>query len=299
MRLQLITDVANDVSRDTLDSMRTEPIRLWIDADIGTEPSRAAALLFAQMHSDIEIVGVSLSGSKQDKRKEETEQILREIGATGVKVLRGDEVASSDISIAAPDTTLTMGPLTNIARLILDEAPFGRLFCMAGMLRHIYYRNIYLGVDPNIAADIDAARVVLSQYESTLCTFEASAQLILDERTEKKQAQKYPFLKSRIEGYRNYLHEKFTSEFSSIYLGDLLGISAILNIPTTTIETIEFVFQSDGSMLPNHSIPQTPEPILPVENINGIPTPTVKQQFIRTVDVQRVYNEYLQAIQIA
>ena len=62
--------------------------RIWFDIEIGTNPDVSTALLFALLHPEIEVVGISLSGSKktQPSRHGEALEVLKYINKNTIPI---------------------------------------------------------------------------------------------------------------------------------------------------------------------------------------------------------------------
>lgn len=271
----------------------TEPKKIWFDTNIGSDPSSATALLFALKHPKIEVVGISISGKNQLARKQEALALLKYANAEDIPVLLGNEVARINVDAFQPDVTISTGPLTNIAKLALDETSLGELYVMGGAFRTVYYRGTSLTLEPNIVSDLDSARVALSQYHPiTMISFEASSQMLLGQQWKEKIEESNPFLAARYKGYEKHLEEKFGEGFSGIVVGDILPICAILEVPTITTEIIEFIFQADGSFRSTTPLDACPEPITEIlSNPDSVPMPKMKHKVIRTVNSSRILEE--------
>ncbi len=284
------------VSRKLIDvNEHSLPQRVWIDTAIGTSPDDATALLFACVHPKIEVVGVSISGKNQDRRAEEAHAVLEQGRCGDVSVFHGDNVTRADIGVAEPQHTVALGPLTNIARLALDEAPFGKLHVRGGAFREVHYRGTTITAEEVFAADLDSTRVVLTQCDDiSISAFEASSALVLDGHTRSHIEENYPFLKNRYDGFVDYLIDKHGQDHSEILLNAMLPFCDILNTPTITREVIEFYIQPDGSLRRAYEIPHRPLSIPEVtENPDRVPVPLVKHDVVRSIEPSKVLDELL------
>jgi inosine-uridine nucleoside N-ribohydrolase len=283
--------------------------RVWFDIEIGTNPDCALALLFALKHPELKVVGVSISGTEksQQARLEEARAVLQEAGQLEIPVYLGKEITSEIINEAKIDNTIVNGPLTNIARLILDEAQLGQLNIRAGAFSKVNYRGTQITVEENAGKDKDATRIVLSQYENiVISSLDATNTLVLDPKTQTQIEQKTSFIKSRFEGYQDYLKEKNDETNIRMILHALLPVCDVLNTVGISRELIEFKIQADGSFLPSYQLANISEPV-PLykekksvkkgENQNDkSPEPTVKQQAIRTASTYKIFQELLTVI---
>lgn len=275
-----------------------DPVRVWFDTNIGTSPGAATALLFALKRPEIEIVGISISGRQQHQRAEEAQAVLDYAGENEIPIYLGEKVNRTLVDAQQPDATITTGPLTNIAKLVLDEATLGSLHILGGAFRTVYYRGTSLNYELNIAADKDSARIVLTQYDNiTLSSFEASSLMMLIGDNLEKIEKKHPFLESRFEGFRVHLIQKYGEDFASIILPEVLCVCDILNVPTITREIVEFKFQPNGTFLSTTPLDNCPEPIQEqTDNPDSVPVPTVKHQVIRSTNYQRLIEELVNTL---
>ena len=106
-------------------------MRLWIDTDVGDNPDDAVALLSAAAHREVELVGVSTSAGDPDRRARAVRAL---VDAPVVSGEMPDELVGA-FRAAAPDATLAIGPLTNIAALLEAGVPVPDLTVMGGVLR--------------------------------------------------------------------------------------------------------------------------------------------------------------------
>ncbi len=272
--------------------------RVWFDLNIGTDPSMALGLLFACKHPEIEIVGVSISGKNQERRIEEAYKILEYADAPDIDVHYGEEITRAQIDAAQPTNTVVRGPLTNISRLILDEATLGRIHFVGGAFRSTYYRGQTIITDQNVTVDLDATRIVLTQHDDIVInTFEASSALILPLDILNEISNSHQFLKVRFAGYQEYLREKFGEGFDYLVAADILPLCDLLDVPTITREVVEFKMQPDGSFFSTSQLENNPNPI--EENLlnpDNIPVPTIKHLAIRNVDSVRIMQELLKFV---
>jgi len=264
--------------------------RVWIDTDIGTNPDDATALIFAVKHPQIELLGVSISGSSQEKRKEEALNLLSYLEAD-VPVYLGEELESRHLDNV--EHTVAIGPLTNIARLILDDCFLGHLHIMGGVFSPLQYRGKEVNSDSNTAKDKEATRIVLSQYENiTLSPLEVTAGLVLDGPQLEQVQNRNVLLKNRYDGYREHLETKFGAEHNQIVLHDILPICDLLGLPSIARKSSEFRIQADGTFL-DSQLPSS-QAVPMVQNPEGVPTPVVRCQVISEVDYKKAMSELLQ-----
>lgn len=272
--------------------------RVWFDTNIGANPSTAIALIFAIARSDLEVVGLSISGKNQEQRKAEAVEVLNILDRSDIPVFLGVEIKGEQITELTLDSTITTGPLTNISRLVLEEADLGHIHIMGGNFQGVYSYGDLAYKEANINADLDSARIVLSQYEGiTLSVLEASSQLILDNQFKSEIENKYPFMSSRFKGYDSYLENKFGEDFVQLHLSDCLAVCDVVDTPTISREIVEFVFQANGTFLSTTPLSSCPNPIEPdLESKKSDPSPTVKCEVIRTANTARIIQEIRDSI---
>ena len=275
--------------------------RVWFDLEIGTNPDSATALLFAFKHPDLDVLGVSISGSKksQPARLQEAKAVLDYDLKPYTRLYLGEEIDAEFLTGLKIDHTITTGRLTNIARLILDGAELGQINIRAGAFSKVNYRgNLIIG-EENITKDMDAARIVLSQYENiVISAFDASNDLILSDVNRKEIEEKHEFLKDRYDGFEEFLKEKHGDQ-SHMILHALLPVCDVLNLVGITREVIEFKIQADGSFLSTHELKNVLDPVsecIQAEGEERIPSPKVKHEVIRAVNPEIIFEELLRYI---
>ena len=269
------------------------PKRVWFDLNIGTDPSMALGLLFACKHPEIEVVGISVSGKNQEKRVEEAYKVLEYGNAPDVDVYYGEDITRETIDAAQPTDTIVRGPLTNIAKLVLDEATLGRIHFVGGAFRTVYYRGMPITTEQYANSDLGSTRIVLTQYEDiVISSFEAASALMVPHQVLDELARDHPFLKARFAGFQEHLREKHGEGFDYIIAADVLAVCDVLEVPTITREVVEFKMQADGSFLSTTLLENNPEPIQENNtNPEKLPVPTIKHEVIRTVNAMRIIQE--------
>jgi inosine-uridine nucleoside N-ribohydrolase len=139
-------------------------LRLWIDTDVGDNPDDAVALLCADAHPRIELVGISTTGGRTDWRAELARQL---VGALVVPGDRPDELAAR-FARARPDALLAIGPLTNVATLSVLERAMPPLTVMGGVLHPVRHRGRLRRVEWNFGRDPAATAAVVAALDLTL-----------------------------------------------------------------------------------------------------------------------------------
>jgi inosine-uridine nucleoside N-ribohydrolase len=140
-------------------------VRLWIDTDVGDNPDDAVALRCAQLHPDVELVGVSTVDGDLDRRV----QLARSL--VDAPVHRGDDPQLAvAVGAARPDVLLAIGPLTNVATLVAAGWIAPRLAVMGGALGGVHHRGTLQRVEHNFGRDPRAAEVALRACAPVLLT---------------------------------------------------------------------------------------------------------------------------------
>mgnify|MGYP002076186892 CR=1 FL=1 len=266
---------------------------MWFDTNIGTDPSASTALLCALKHPRIEVVGVSISDTQQQRRLDEAYAVLEYAQAENVPVFLGENVSALSIDAARPDDTITTGPLTNISRLVLDEASLGRIHIAGGAFRAVDYRGATITAEKNVSTDKEATRIVLSQYDDVcINALEASSALVLTQEARTQIEDKHPFLKNRYDGFVEYLINQYGNVHSELLMNAVLPLCDILNTATITREVIEFYIQPDGSFRRAYTLAHRPPSIPEVtDNPDSVPVPLVKHEVVRAVEPSHVLGE--------
>lgn len=275
--------------------------RVWFDLEIGTNPDSATALLFALKHPDLDVLGISISGSEksQPARLQEAKAVLDYALKPYTPLYLGEEIDAEFLTGLKIDHTITTGRLTNIARLILEGAELGQINIRAGAFSKVNYRgNLIIG-EENITKDMDAARIVLSQYENiVISAFDASNDLILSDVNRKEIEEKHEFLKDRYDGFEEFLKEKHGDQ-SHMILHALLPVCDVLNLVGITREVVEFKIQADGSFLSMHELKNVLDPVpecIQAEGEERIPSPKVKHEVIRVANSDVIFEELLKTL---
>lgn len=270
--------------------------KVWIDTDIGTNPDDATALTFALKHPQIEVVGISIVGTQQEKRQKEAHNLLSYLNED-VDVFLGSELMPSHLDNSGAEHVVAIGPLSNISKLLLEDSYLGHLHVMGGVLNPVQYRGREVILDTNMKADLEAARIVLSQHENlTLSPLNVTKDLVLKGAQLEQVGNRNSFLKNRFDGYSQHLSDKFGTEYSQIILNDLLPLCEILGIAGIEKRTTSIKIQPDGTLLDLY--PQQGTSTVPrIEgNPDQVPTPTVNCEVITGINSVKILNQLLQTI---
>jgi len=192
--------------------------KVILDTDIGDDIDDAFALALALRSPEIEVIGITTAWGNTALRAKLANRLVKEAGVRSIPVLAGVPTASDsnftqsewasegEAAPAHPDaveflleqaknapgevTLLTIGPLTNIAAAIDQDAEgfrkFKRVVLMGGSIRRGYgdlgYRPDH-GPQPeyNIYRDVKAAQKLLASGVAIFMMPLDSTQLLLDE----------------------------------------------------------------------------------------------------------------------
>lgn len=276
--------------------------RVWFDLEIGTNPDSATALLFALKHPDLDVLGISISGSEksQPARLQEAKAVLDYALKPYTSLYLGEEIDAEFLTGLKIDHTITTGRLTNIARLILEGAELGQLNVFAGTFSKVNYRGTTLSADAKVLADLDAVRITFSQYENlVISSLDATVALALDETTQKEIEVKHEFLKDRFDGFHEYLKEHHDEQYCQMIMCTMLPVCDVLNLVGITREVIEFKIQADGSFLSTHELKNVLDPVsecIQAEGEERIPSPKVKHEVIRVANSEVIFEELLKTL---
>jgi inosine-uridine nucleoside N-ribohydrolase len=139
-------------------------VRLWIDTDVGDNPDDAVALVCAAHHPDIELVGVSTTGTRTEWRAELARALVDTVVVPGE---RPDDLVAQ-YRTARADALLAIGPLGNIAALCALETAMPPLTVMGGVLQPVRHRGRLRRVEWNFGRDPAATAAVVATVDLTL-----------------------------------------------------------------------------------------------------------------------------------
>ena len=201
-------------------------MRLWIDTDVGDNPDDAVALLCADAHPDVDVVGVSTTGGRTEWRAE----LAREF--TEASVVAGehpDELVAA-VTAAQPDAMLAIGPLTNIAALMaLGVAP-PVLTVMGGVLVPLRHRGRLRRVEWNFSRDPSAAGFVLAGMPTTVVPLDVTVAMRLEPAQLDRLAAAVPRLVPEIERW-------VTEQDEPVVLHDPLALLVAIGDSIVTVES--------------------------------------------------------------
>jgi inosine-uridine nucleoside N-ribohydrolase len=150
-------------------------VRLWIDTDIGDNPDDAVALLAAVEHPAVELVGVSTTGGRTEWRADLARQFVDGPAVAGEK----PEELASVFGAAQAEALLAIGPLTNIAALVMLRVDLPTTTVMGGTLEPVRHRGRLRRVESNFGRDPAAAALVVTNVDLTLVPLDVTVAMHL------------------------------------------------------------------------------------------------------------------------
>ena len=220
-------------------------MRLWIDTDVGTNPDDAIALLCAQAHPQVEIVGVSTVGTDVGWRAE----VARQLVAADVPVVAGAAAAVEAIPAAGPDLVLAIGPLTNLAALAATGWRPPKLAVMGGALARVHHRGRIHQVESNFAADPTAAAVILARPTVTVVPLDATIATRVDPPALSLLLAGAPVLVPAVESWFATLAGAGVPEAQrTVHLHDPAALLVALGEPLATLERHRLIVEGHGRL---------------------------------------------------
>jgi len=257
---------------------------VWIDTDIGDDIDDAVALLCALRHPEIDVVGISTVFRRVETRVWLAREILARGGAPSVPVLPGamtsfdgrpddrndipaqaqlapplepvspeqddariKAIAQAMIALPEPFHFLTIGPLTNAARLT-DRHPgiverWASVTCMAGQLEQ--------GVEYNIQCDPAAARVVFERLAPRVVGFEACRDTLTRQEAEAALDPGNPASAFLLDCYRLYREQPrwhADPETAPLTLFDAITLLSLLREDLFGFQDLRIFVEKDGRL---------------------------------------------------
>jgi inosine-uridine nucleoside N-ribohydrolase len=263
-------------------------MRVWLDTDIGGDVDDTVCLLCAIRQPDIQLVGVSTVMHRVEINSWIAQEMLRRAGLSDVPVLSGaairlggdaaaedasdwipshgrlapplprlsaheDEarvaaIAEAMLSIAEPYHLLTIGPLTNAARLLRDHpearSRWASVTCMGGWLDA--QRAEY-----NVECDVAAAQAVVAQTAPTMVGLEASAYTLPREEVEGALDLADPVSAFLLDCYREYrAHSDWLKEDEGkpMTLYDAITLISMVRPELFRLQQVKALVEDDGRM---------------------------------------------------
>jgi inosine-uridine nucleoside N-ribohydrolase len=258
---------------------------IWLDTDIGGDVDDAVSLLCAIRHPDIELLGVSTVLHRVEINTWIAREMLNRAGLTDIGVLPGaiapmgvdyqqadfmpshgrlapelprlspdqDEervaaIAAAMKALPEPFHLLTVGPLTNIGRL-LDRHPevadkWSPVTCMAGWLDG--------KPEYNVQADPKAARTAFERLNPHLVGLEASTYHLTREETEAALDPEDPASAFLLDCYREYrAHADWHAdrENAALTLFDAITLLSLIRPDLFDFQSVRALVEKDGRML--------------------------------------------------
>jgi purine nucleosidase len=262
-------------------------MNIWLDTDIGSDVDDAVALLSAIRHPRIQLVGISTVMHRVEINTWLARELLSRAGISQIPVLSGaaaplggdpaaedagdwtpsharlapplprlsarddaarvEMIARAMLSIAEPYHLLTIGPLTNSARLLNKHpelsARWLSVTCMAGSLES---RAEY-----NVKCDIEASRLVIARTGPKMVGLEASSYTLTRAEVEAALDPSDPVSAFLLDCYREYrqhadwLEDKGTAPMT---LFDAITLVSMLRPDLFTFQQAKVLVESDGRL---------------------------------------------------
>jgi len=259
--------------------------RVWLDTDIGSDVDDAVALLCALRHPEIQLVGVSTVVRPVGVRVWLAEEMLRRAQASPIAVLPGavspletrapahgdslptyghsaptmptlspdhDEVRVAAIGAAmmaqtAPFHLVTIGPLTNVARLLTSIPEVSRCWesvtCMAGRLEG--------EAEYNVRADAPATRSAWRVFHPRVIGLEACSDTLTRAEAEEALDPADAASAFLLECYREYrTHANWLPDAATapLTLFDAIALLSLTNSEAFEFQEVSVFVESDGRL---------------------------------------------------
>ena len=221
-------------------------VRLWIDTDVGDDPDDAIALLCAAANPAVELVGVSTVDDEHERRG----ALARALVAA--PVFAGDDPAlGATLAELAPEAFLAIGPLTNVAALIVNGTALPPLTLMGGVVGAVRHWGHRLDIEHNFGRDPSAAGLTLEACHAplvvplnvTLATRLSPEQLV-------QLVDAAPVLQPNIEAF---LHVQATlgvpPDERAVFLHDPLALLALLDGTVLDVDERTLAVEPDGRLV--------------------------------------------------
>jgi len=215
-------------------------VRLWIDTDVGDNPDDAVALVTADAHPDVDVVGISTTGGKTEWRADLARQLV------DAEVVPGEhtDALTSRFAAADVDAVLAIGPLTNIAALTALDVEVPRLTVMGGLFEPVRHRGRVRHVEWNFGSDPASTAVVAERVPMTLVPLDVTVGMRCEPQLVGDLVAAAPRLAPEV--------ERWSAEHDDpVVLHDPLALLVALGDADVRVESRTFVVDPhDGSVRP-------------------------------------------------
>ncbi len=258
--------------------------RVWLDTDIGGDVDDAVALLCAARHPEIELVGVSTVLNRVEINTWLARHMLARAGITTIPILAGavlplaggegpgdwlpshgrlapdlprltpadddariEAIARAMAAVPEPFHLVTVGPLTNIARLLDHDPDAARRWlsttCMGGWIDG--------NPEYNLSADVAASRLLLERLAPRLVGLEASTYKLTRQEAEAALDPNDPASAFLLDCYREYrLHADWHEgpEIAPLTLFDAIALLSLVRPEAFDFQPIRVTVEDDGRL---------------------------------------------------
>ena len=236
-------------------------VRLWIDTDVGTNPDDAVALLCADAHPGVEVVGVSTVDGDTEWRAEIAGALV------DAPVVPGDRLGAPEFGSADPDALLAIGPLTNVARLLAAGVLPPRVGVMGGSLRPVRHRGAVREIEHNFGAEPAAARLVIQHAPGLLlCPLDVTVRMRPSADDQRRLVDAAPVLGPMFDDWEARQRAAGVSgDEAVVRLHDPLAFLALVGEPVVTIESRPVTVDDEGRVVQD---PGLGRPVDTVTDVN-------------------------------
>jgi inosine-uridine nucleoside N-ribohydrolase len=249
-----------------------EPVRLWIDTDVGDNPDDAVALRCAHLHPSVELVGVSTVDGGHDRRVELARSLV------DAPVYRGDDrLLAASVAAAHPDVLVAIGPLTNVATLVAAGVTTPRLAVMGGALGAVHHRGTLRPIEHNFGRDPHAAEVALRACAPVLLTpLDVSVSMRLGAPALARLLKSFPELVPEVEEWMEVQRAAGVPDAGRIVcLHDPLALLSVVEPDVVQIEDHHLALSATGEVretptAPVHRVVRGVDAPAAVERILGL-----------------------------
>lgn len=207
-------------------------MRLWIDTDVGSDPDDAVALLCADGHPDIDLVGVSTVDGDTEARAALARQLV------DAPVVDGAALVARQVAAADPEGLLAIGPLENVARLLASGVLPARVGVMGGTLRPIRHRGGVREIEHNFGTEPAATRAVVEHAPGVLlCPLDVTVRMRPSDTDLRRLVDAAPVLGPMFDDWvAQQRAARVPDDEAGVRLHDPLALLALVGEPVVHVE---------------------------------------------------------------